>query len=463
MDALTRTIDAAIQTKDYTSLARVFSDSSSSGDNSWQSVGQGEQRSLASHFIHAAVVANSTNGFLDDAFNSHHAAMMLQVFQRALQHLPATVPHGADNTLRQYIFDWMLEQDDPDYAEAARILGGMRMESSNSSTDSSSSSSENNNNHSSPYYKTAAEITNIYVQVAECFLAQGDEMVAESDAAVTRAGNAVQGIAQSDLSQHVGLILRYKTAVARVLDANRKFLPAAQRYHELSTWTSSNSSGGAAAAAAAAAALEFQVDPDDLLALLGRAATCAILAPPSGAGGGPQRARVLNHIHQDSRLSQLNSMPGFETHASILKKMARRQILQPHELVAFEASLAEHQKAIMGDGLTILQRGVVEHNMIAVSHLYSSIYLTELANILGVTPLRAEKIATTMILDGTILAGACLDQVEGLLEFVDEEYDFNQQQAAADWDRSITGFCLELNRVADAIKASNQGASSSKR
>jgi COP9 signalosome complex subunit 4 len=436
MDALTRTIDAAIQAKDYTSLSRVFSDSSSSTSGSWQSVGQGEQRSLASHLIHAAVT--STNGFLDDAFHQSHysSMMMLQVFQRALQHLPATpVPEGADNTLRQFIFDWMLAQDDPDYAEAARILSGMRMESS-SNADS---------NSDSPYYKTPAEITNIHVQVAECFLAvEDDSMVAESDAAVTKAGNAVQGISQIDMqTKHVGLILRYKTAVARVLDANRKFLQAAQRYHELSTWTS-------------------QVDADDLLALLGRAATCAILAPPNSAG--PQRARVLNHIYHDARLSQLNTMAGFETHASLVKKMARCQILQPHELVKFEATLAEHQKATMGDGLTILQRGVVEHNMIAVSHLYSSIYLTELAHILGVTPARAEKIATTMILDGTILAGACLDQVEGLLEFENNNDSSSQAAAAAaDWDRSITGFCLELNRVTDAIKAASSSSNNSKR
>jgi COP9 signalosome complex subunit 4 len=460
MDALTRTIDAAILAKDYAALARVFSDHAEACDTSWQSVGQGEQRSLAAHFIHAAVT--STNGFLDAALQSRqYNSMMMQVFGRVLAHLPATVPAGADNTLRQHIFDYMIsspDDNDVDYAEAARILSGMRMDSQNVD---------------SVYYKTPAEIANIHVQIAECFLAEGDEMVAESDAAVTRAGNAVQNICQAEMvTQHVALILRYKTTCARVLDANRKFLQAAQRYHELSTWNSSSSSSsssnnnnnnnnnntGSDAAAAASAVAAVQIEPDDLLALLGRAATCAILAPPTS---GPQRTRVLHHIYQDARLEQLNEMPCFASHATILKKMARRQILRPDDaaLQTLEQGLAEHQKAIMGDGLSILERSVVEHNMIAVSHLYSTIYLSELALILGVTPQRAEKIATNMIMDGTI--AGCLDQVLGLLEFDDsssaEQSSSTEQQQVA-WDRSITGFCLELNRVTDAIKAASNQA-----
>lgn len=453
MDALTRIIDAAVQAKDYTTLATVFSDHAGS-EHSWQSVGQGEQRSLAAHFIHAAVTSSTTNnanGFLDAALNNnsapHQSMIMMQVFVRALSHLPATVPLGADNTLRQYIFDWMLSRDDPDYAEAARILSGMRMDSNQDNNNNNNNANNNNN----PYYKTAAEITNVHVQIAECFLACDEEMLSEADAAVTRAGNAVQGISQVDMAtKHVSLILRYKTTCARVLDANRKFLQAAQRYHELSTWNATSGGGGGGGG--------VQVDPDDLLALLGRAATCAILAPPTS---GPLRARVLQHIYMDQRLLQLNGIQGFETHASILKKMACRQILRPHELKQFEASLAEHQKAIMGDGLTIMERGVVEHNMIAVSNLYSSIHISELAYILGVSPLRAEKIATSMIMDGTI--AGCLDQVQGLLEFendaLEESGQQQQHQAAAEaWDRSITGFCLELNRVTDSIKAWNQAA-----
>ena len=57
MDALTGKIDTAIQDKDYVTLTAIFSEFSTPG--SWLSVGQGEQRSLASHFIQKAVSTHS--------------------------------------------------------------------------------------------------------------------------------------------------------------------------------------------------------------------------------------------------------------------------------------------------------------------------------------------------------------------------------------------------------------------
>ena len=96
-------------------------------------------------------------------------------------------------------------------------------------------------------------------------------MIAESDSAVTKAGSVVEAIKQPE--EHMGLILRYKSTYARVLDANRKFLQAAQRYHDLSLSSTD------------------AIDAEDLLNMLGRAATCAILAP-----SGPQRHRVLGHV-----------------------------------------------------------------------------------------------------------------------------------------------------------------------
>jgi COP9 signalosome complex subunit 4 len=109
----------------------------------------------------------------------------------------------------------------------------------------------------------------VYVKIAECFLEE-DEIV-ESDAAVTKAGSVVESIVNPE--QHMALILRYKSTYARVLDSNRKFLQAASRYHDLS-----QSSGDL-------------IRAEDLLVMLGRAATCAILAP-----SGPQRQRVLGHV-----------------------------------------------------------------------------------------------------------------------------------------------------------------------
>lgn len=106
--------------------------------------------------------------------------------------------------------------------------------------------------------------------LSRLFYIQEDETV-EADSAVTKAGTVVESIPNPE--SHVALILRYKSTYARVLDANRKFLQAAQRYHDLSQTATD------------------MIDADDVLNMLGRAATCAILAP-----SGPQRQRVLGHV-----------------------------------------------------------------------------------------------------------------------------------------------------------------------
>ncbi len=105
------------QQVDYTAVAAVFS----VGPMSWQEVGQGEQRSVAAHFIKAAV---NTPGFLPKAFAS---GQMMHVMLEALGHLPSTVDGAADNTLRQMIFDYKVNEEG-EYSAAARVLSGMGME-----------------------------------------------------------------------------------------------------------------------------------------------------------------------------------------------------------------------------------------------------------------------------------------------------------------------------------------------
>jgi COP9 signalosome complex subunit 4 len=99
----------------------------------------------------------------------------------------------------------------------------------------------------------------------------------------------------------------------------------------------------------------------------------------------------------------------------------------------------------LGDGLTIMERGIVEHNMIAVSKIYESIYISELARAVGVTAAKAEKIAATMIMDGSL--SGTIDQVEGLVVFDRETFP------NATWDKNISAFCVELNRITDVIQS----------
>lgn len=104
----------------------------------------------------------------------------------------------------------------------------------------------------------------------------------------------------------------------------------------------------------------------------------------------------------------------------------------------------------MADGLTIVERGVLEHNMVAVSHLYTSIYFTQLAELLGVVDAaKAKKGAAKMIGDGS-LSGS-IDEVDGLLRFHPTEA--KEESTLLHWDKTITSFCAQLNKVTDAVRA----------
>lgn len=131
MDALIQTIDKAVQSSDFETLAQVFS----FGPSSWETLGQGEQRSLAAHFIKAAVTSPSFN--LQEAFASSE---MMKVLSETLSHLPSVVEGGADNKLRQAMFDHLVN-DQSDFVAAARVLSGLRM----------------SDDESSPYFLTPAE------------------------------------------------------------------------------------------------------------------------------------------------------------------------------------------------------------------------------------------------------------------------------------------------------------------
>merc|ERR1712113_534748 len=116
-------------------------------------------------------------------------------------------------------------------------------------------------------------------------------------------------------------------------------------------------------------------------------------------------------------------------HYEILHKMYMERLIRGSEVQKFEESLLPHQKATMGDGETVLERAVLQHNVLAASRVYKNMRLPDLGNLLEVTPERAEKIAAKMIaeqrLDGYI------DQKTGIIHFNSGGGDENLQQ----WDR----------------------------
>src|SRR5437879_5791711 len=116
------------------------------------------------------------------------------------------------------------------------------------------------------------------------------------------------------------------------------------------------------------------------------AVTCAVLAP-----AGPNRSRVLASLYRDERTAELSNY-------NILSKMFLDHILRSAEVKEFEGTLKAHQLAKIAissnDRLasavqydeqnepatstrtgpsTVLDRAVLEHNLLASSKIYNNI------------------------------------------------------------------------------------------
>lgn len=185
-----------------------------------------------------------------------------------------------------------------EFLEAAQVLASVNVESQNNEL-------------------TATEKVDLFIKVAECYLMLKETI--EAEIFTNKASQYMNEVVSDNLS----LQLRYRAVVAQVYDGNRKFIEASLKYHELSQYKNSN------------------IVAEDLLQLLGKAVTCAILGKT-----GPQRTRVLGLLYNDDRLNQLDSTPPFGGHSNVLRKIYKEFIVKPEELQQFEDSLEPHQRAV---------------------------------------------------------------------------------------------------------------------
>ncbi|XVE94741.1 hypothetical protein REPUB_Repub02eG0035300 [Reevesia pubescens] len=257
------------------------------------------------------------------------------------------------------------------------------------------------------------------VQIARLYLEDDDAVNAE--AFINKASFLVSN------SQHEVLILQYKVCYARILDLKRKFLEAALRYYDISQIEKRQIG-------------DETIDEDALEQALSAAVTCTILA-----AAGPQRSRVLATLYKDERCSKLKIYP-------ILQKVYLERILRKPEIDAFAEELKPHQKALLPDKFTVLDRAMIEHNLLSASKLYTNISFEELGTLLGIPPhkvrllcgtLMAEKIASRMIFEDRMRGS--IDQVEAVIHFEDDTEELQR------WDQQIVGVCQALNDILDSM------------
>jgi len=247
-----------------------------------------------------------------------------------------------------------------------------------------------------PEYKV-----NIYVKIAQLFL-EDDESV-QAEAYINRASELIHQVKDEVLR------LRYKVCFARIMDYKRQFMKATGRYYELSQIVAEGERQEA---------LQYAV-------------ICAILA-----AAGPQRSRMLATLYKDERSSKLEVFP-------ILEKMYLERILRKPEVEKFAKQLKPHQMAVLADGSTVLDRAVIEHNLLSASKLYNNITFVELGQLLSIAPENAEKVASRMMVEDRLKGS--IDQIEGLIVFE------HSQDALVQWDTRIASACNYVNSILETV------------
>jgi len=134
---------------------------------------------------------------------------------------------------------------------------------------------------------------------------------------------------------------RYLSANASIQDFNNKFHVAASEYYRLST---------------------LLTDQNECTDKLKAGLKCVLLAPGSS---------VLGQYYKDDRCT---SLPGY----NLVEKMFLERFIDSKEYEAFEKTLEEHQQRATKEGWSLLKKAVIEHNLIAASHVYTNIAMSNL-------------------------------------------------------------------------------------
>ncbi len=184
-----------------------------------------------------------------------------------------------------------------------------------------------------------------YCKIAELYLLDGDSAQAEIN--LSRAA-----VLEKD-TKDAYLQIKYKSAQARIWDFKRKFVEAASKHYEIS--------------------LSALLTETEKMSALNSALNCTVLA-----SAGKQRSRLLATLFKDERSQKL---PAY----SIFEKMYLERIIRSEQVKQFEAMLMPHQKATTQDGSTLVDRAVIEHNLLAVSKLYNNIRFKELGNLFEIS------------------------------------------------------------------------------
>ena len=291
-------------------------------------------------------------------------------------------------------------ENDDDFLAAAKVLAGIPLESSQR--------------------KVANEDkVRFWIRITRNYLEVDDTTLAEQY--LNKAKNLIYTVSDRDLNLH------FKLCQARIQDARRNFLAAAQGYQDISFMS--------------------VIAEEERLHTLSMAIKCAVLAP-----AGPARSRALGRLYKDERSSTLEEY-------GILEKMFLDRLLTPAEVEKFAEGLAVHQLAKTADGSTVLAKAVVEHNLRGASRLYSNIDFDALGLLLGLDGEKAEETTARMIEQGRLVGR--IDQIERIIWFEGGEATGETGSGRAAgvvgkelrrWDANVQGLAEEVEKVTSELQ-----------
>lgn len=265
---------------------------------------------------------------------------------------------------------------------------------------------------------TSDDKAKVWIRIVRCYLEEDDPTSAFSH--LNKVKNVIHSV------QDKSTKLMFQLSQARIYDSQRAFLDAAQAYYTLS--------------------LETVVDEEERLQALSSAIVCAVLAP-----AGPLRAKMLAKLYKDERANQVEEF-------GILEKMFLDRLLSPTEIKAFGEKLQPHHLARTADGSTVLDKAVLEHNLLGASKLYNNIGIDQLGELLGIDADKAEDYAAKMLEQGR-LAGY-IDQIDRLI-FFEGEGSGQRKTGHAErimgkelrkWDANVQGLAEEVEKVTSMIQ-----------
>ncbi|KAF1999472.1 COP9 signalosome-like protein complex subunit 4 [Amniculicola lignicola CBS 123094] len=266
---------------------------------------------------------------------------------------------------------------------------------------------------------SADDKARVWIRIVRCYLEDEDPTSALTY--LNRVKNIIHSVQDPESKLH------FQLSQARISDSQRAFLDASQAYYSLSH--------------------ETVIEEEERTNSLAAAITCAVLAP-----AGPLRAKMLAKLYKDERANQTEDF-------SILEKMFLDRLLTPAEVKAFAAKLQPHHLAKTSDGSTVLDKAVLEHNLLGASKLYNNIGFDQLGDLLGTDPEKAEGYAAKMLEQGR-LAGY-IDQIDRLI-FFEGEGSGERKTGHAErivgrelrrWDANVQGLAEEVEKVTTMIQS----------